>query len=88
MKSDVFQNKMGVGNNCFTISEYMFLPHSSTMMATGCLYDAVYALGSKYMELRRNLPDLMSSFVEINKVWIQILHNYSLAFDTRYFQFE
>ena len=51
----------------------MFLPHSSTMMATGCLYDAIFALGSKYMELRRTLPELMSQFVDINKVSLALL---------------
>jgi hypothetical protein len=55
-------------SNRNTVSEYMFLPHSSTMMATGCLYDAVFALGSKYLDLRRSLPELMGGFVDINKV--------------------
>ena len=69
------QNTSKTGNvyKSLTISEYMFLPHSSTMMATGCLYDAIFALGSKYMELRRTLPELMSQFVDINKVSLALL---------------
>ena len=38
------------------------------MMATGCLYDAVVALGKSHLELRRNLPYLLSEYVEIDKV--------------------
>ena len=51
-------------------SEYMFLPHSSKIMAAGCLYDAIFALGSKYLELRGNVFQLLGRFIEIDEVRI------------------
>lgn len=59
-------------NMCCT--EYMFLPHSSDMMATGCLYDAVFALGSKYLQLRRSIPELMGQFIDVNKDELGVIH--------------
>ncbi|XP_063677841.1 G1/S-specific cyclin-D3-like [Bolinopsis microptera] len=73
VKSRVTYHARTLINMCCT--EYMFLPHSSTMMATGCLYDAIFALGSKYMELRRTLPELMSHFVDINKDELAVIHS-------------
>ena len=54
--------------NSLSISDYSFVPHSSKMMATGCLYDAIFALGPKFIELRRKLPDFMEEFIDINRV--------------------
>jgi len=48
-------------------TEYMFLPHSSKIMAAGCLYDAIFALGSKFLELRGNVVQLLGKFIEIDE---------------------
>ena len=37
-------------------------------MAAGCLYDAVFALGSRYIELRQQVIQLMGQFIEIDHV--------------------
>ena len=37
-------------------------------MAAGCLYDAIFALGSKFLELRGNVVQLLGQFVEIDVV--------------------
>lgn len=52
-------------------TEYTFLPHSSKIMAAGCLYDAVFALGSRYIELRQQVIQLMGQFIEIDHVELE-----------------
>lgn len=72
LKQRVTNHARTLINMCCT--EYNFLPHSSIMMATGCLYDAVVALGKSHLELRRNLPYLLSEYVEIDKEELGVVH--------------
>eukprot|EP00116_Pleurobrachia_bachei_P006000 sb/3466262/ len=59
-------------NLCCT--DYAFLPHSSAMIATACLFDAMYALGSKFTQLRDSLPELMGGFIELDRDELKVIH--------------
>lgn len=47
--------------------EYMFIQHSSKIMAAGCLYDAIFALGRQFLELREKVFQLLGEFIEIDE---------------------
>lgn len=54
-------------------TEYMFMQHGSKIMATGCLYDAVFALGSKFLQLRGEILTILRGFIVIDEAEFEVV---------------